>query len=746
MTAEGALDATCEALRKNDPRHTQLNLDEYGAVDWKQQARKITEALESNTVLEFLALSKSLCADSALQLSHFLRSSPSLRNLAMEGKGRDTTEEFSREIESLKTSIVIESISRSSSLVMLSLRDVIFGEHCPLEGFLSSTRTLVDFSFSQKHSTMPYETAQAIGRGFAQNKSLVKLKWCTAAGLDFLEEILFGLIEHNKLKLLKLELSLTKSSSQVLRSLLHCNETLEKFKLVLFGIEEEFPAMASVLAGLAQNKGLKEVQIQSQSSETNTTLAAAWTDMLRTNTSIKILDLTDDEWEGDSGFKLSSAVAAGLVNNSTLETARLVPTTPGAPGNQFNGPVWQEMLKKNHSLKTLSLQHSFISLEGFECLARGLSCNTSLETLNLLCTAMEDLSVVALVDGLRINKTLKCLDMSHNRALSQSGRDAIGRLLGYNVLKELILYNFTDSVGASTLDSGLSENHSLEKINLGGTFVDGQGPAIFRALSKSLRGNKTLRYMDVGGNDMRLDGVCATALKLDTMSLETLILDEYDVTSCGIAALAQSMQGPCTLKKLSLVLCDLDDTGLLQLGEALTSNATLEILNVRSNNFTQNGASQFFDLLPQMKGLKAVYGLVDGLVTGLNRNNPSTTTDAVGLALVEGLRENSKLQKIFEANDTDYISRTLDSSFTPDVARGIDFYLGLNRHGRMLLTLSGDSEPPSGLWPQVLAKLSTPRDTSLLFYFLQNKPKIVKCKAVPEASRKRKASHIALLE
>jgi hypothetical protein len=217
-----------------------------------------------------------------------------------------------------KTSIVIESISRSSSLVKLSLINVVFGEHCPLEGFLSFTRTLLDFYYSQDYSTMTYATAQAIGRGFAQNKSLAKLTWSTSSGLDFMEEVLFGWIDHNKLKSLELELSLTKSSSQVLRSLLHCNETLECFNLILHETEEVFPAIASVLAGLAQNKGLKEVQIQSESSETDTILAAAWTDM------------------------------------------------------------GQEMLKKNNSLKTLSLDNSIISLEGFECLARGLSCNASL--------------------------------------------------------------------------------------------------------------------------------------------------------------------------------------------------------------------------------------------------------------------------------------------------------------------------------------------------------------------------------
>jgi hypothetical protein len=190
----------------------------------------------------------------------------------------------------------------------------------------------------------------------------------------------------------------------------------------------------------------------------------------------------------------------------------------------------------------------------------------------------------------------------------------------------------------------------------------------------------------------------------------------------------ESLQGPCTLKELSLKQCGLDDMGLLNLGEALTTNVSLEVLDVRSNGFTLDGVSYFFELLPKMKGLKEVYGLVAA-------RNGVTPTEASGMALVDGLRKNTKLEKIFRDDDDD---TTIDSIWPPHVARLINFYLELNRRGRMLLRLPGSSEPPSGLWPRVLAKISSPRDTSLLFYFLQNKPKIVKCQAA--ASRKRKAS------
>jgi hypothetical protein len=273
---------------------------------------------------------------------------------------------------------------------------------------------------------------------------------------------------------------------------------------------------------------------------------------------------------------------------------------------------------------------------------------------------------------------------------------------------------FKQRVGPSILASELSDNRSLEKLNLESTFVDGEGPETFRALCESLRGNTTLRHLDVKDNRVRLDCACYTALKLDTMSLETLHLDCNYVTSCGIAALAQSLQGPCTLKELSVYGCNLDKTGLLKLGEALTTNVSLEALEVGLNRFTHNGAPQFFELLPQMKGLKAAYGLVA-------KRNDVPPTEAVGITLLDGLRQNTELQKFLKGDG----GESVDSYFFPSVAREIDFYLSLNRHGRMLLRPPGGSEPPSALWPRVLAKITGPRDMSLLFYFLQNKPKLV---------------------
>ncbi len=132
-----------------------------------------------------------------------------------------------------------------------------------------------------------------------------------------------------------------------------------------------------------------------------------------------------------------------------------------------------------------------------------------------------------------------------------------------------------------------------------------------------------------------------------------------------------------------------------------------------------------------MKGLKVVHGLVGDDVR---------PTEAAGMALLDGLRKNTKLRKIFADDE----KVALEWYFPSGAAREIDFYLSLNRHGRMLLRPPGGAEAPSGLWPRVLAKITGPRDMRLLFYFLQNKPKIVKWNA--PANLKRKASDSPSLE
>jgi hypothetical protein len=209
-----------------------------------------------------------------------------------------------------------------------------------------------------------------IGSGLEQSKSLVKLRWSHLSEENFLEEILFGLGDHTSLKNLELETKLTKSSSQALRSLLHFNEKLESLTLWQLKDQEMIPTMVSALAGLARNTGLTQFSFGTDSDETNATVATAWTAMLQRNTFITMLDLsnTGGKENANADCKLCSAAAKGLVDNFTIETLH-VPKTEN--GTVLNGSVWQEMLERNHCVKKLFFSNCSISLEAFQCIARG---------------------------------------------------------------------------------------------------------------------------------------------------------------------------------------------------------------------------------------------------------------------------------------------------------------------------------------------------------------------------------------
>jgi Ran GTPase-activating protein (RanGAP) involved in mRNA processing and transport len=182
------------------------------------------------------------------------------------------------------------------------------------------------------------------------------------------------------------------------------------------------------------------------------------------------------------------------------------------------------------------------------------------------------------------------------------------------------------------------------------------------------------------------------------------------VTNQGIAVLADGLRGNSSLEELDLAHCEIGNEGLRLLGEAMVENTTLEILWLENNNFDQDALSRFFQLLPQMEGLKKL-NLCEF---------PDMANDEFWSAVVDGLRENTSLQQLtWDNGSMDW------HGGAPSHAKAlIDFYLNLNRNGRQFLEPPLTSRVPDSLWPRILAKMSSPQDTSLLYYFLQKKQEL----------------------
>jgi hypothetical protein len=123
MTTEEAFTAACHAISKNDPLRTKVDLADYDSLLLdRKRVQQVVQALEKNTFVEDLTLPGHLSVHSTLQLNHFLKTSSGLRRLSMYGKEEDEEDTVNDELkETIKASIVFESISRSSLLVNLCL-------------------------------------------------------------------------------------------------------------------------------------------------------------------------------------------------------------------------------------------------------------------------------------------------------------------------------------------------------------------------------------------------------------------------------------------------------------------------------------------------------------------------------------------------------------------------------------------------------------------------------------------------
>jgi Ran GTPase-activating protein (RanGAP) involved in mRNA processing and transport len=713
-----SLIAKCVELLRNDPSATKLDLRDYGKLEWDDTSR-IADSLANNTRVTGLLVSLSeqhLSLDgmvSAIPLLHFLRSSPSLDSIVVISgqKGRPVTD------DSHSTAYILEAISHNKLVNKLQLHNIVYEKPSIIEKTLAKTLTLEELIVTDSHVPNS-EVYLAFRRGLEQNNSIKTLEWVSQEPYrDYdLGEVFFGLSNHAKLTTLKLDVMLNRASSQALRSCLQANETLDYFSLRLkhptLTEELDCSTLNMILLGLACNRGVTHFHIH-HSPLSLITSATAWVELLQKNASIKILELMYCSIERDD----MSAIARGLEGNTSVETL----TFKDPVGPILHGPAWQAMLQRNRCLKEIILVSSFtrceISSGEFACLAGGLVQNTSLKSLDLSNLFIGNAGIVALVEALGSTDTLESLVLENNEIKGEEGATAVRNLWRKKTLKHLSLAcNFIERDGTPE-DTGfpadLSSNCVFETLNLHMVGLQSQG---CRTVCESLQGNSFLRELDLSKNPISLDVDCAIALTdlLGSTTLRVLNLFDTRTTNEGIELLARGLQGNSSLRELDLQHCDILNEGLMKLGEALVQNSTLEIL-LLCDDFGEDAVSQFFELLPQMKGLKELR---------LNHCDVMNNEELC-VAVIDGLRKNTSLQRLKCEGGTRIQDNTWHDQAPSHIKPLIAFYLNLNRNGRRMLEPPLVSRIPLGLWPRILANMSSPKDISLLYYFLRKRPSLV---------------------
>lgn len=170
----------------------------------------------------------------------------------------------------------------------------------------------------------------------------------------------------------------------------------------------------------------------------------------------------------------------------------------------------------------------------------------SLTTLNLRDSLLTHAEVIAIAEGLRVNRTLTTLSLSHCYSLGDTGAAAIADALAGNAtLTTLNLYwiNF-GAAGATAIANAMKANHTLTTLNIGWNHL-GQNQlnsAGAAAIAAALKVNRTLQKLNVQCTGISAaDGaVIADAMKVNN-TLTTLDREYNDFGAAEEAAIASAL-------------------------------------------------------------------------------------------------------------------------------------------------------------------------------------------------------------
>lgn len=235
-------------------------------------------------------------------------------------------------------------------------------------------------------------------------------------------------------------------------------------------------------------------------------------------------------------------------------------------GNNFDGECMSlicDALANDRKVKALWLKRNPILASGVVHIARMLTTNHYLETLDLLNIGLLDDGCRILFDALKVNRHLKHLYIDTNGLTVKSGR-VIRSHFEENDSQLESLYlscNALGDAGTCEIAAGLKVDRSLKRLGLASNCIGVDGT---RALVDVLVDHPALEQLNLGF-------MKATIL---LGGLDNVIGDE------GATEIARLIQSNTRLRSIDLTFNGISQRGLMKLRDALKSNRTLTTLKV----------------------------------------------------------------------------------------------------------------------------------------------------------------------
>ncbi len=305
------------------------------------------------------------------------------------------------------------------------------------------------------------------------------------------------------------------------------------------------------------------------------------------------------------------------------------------------------------SINDIRLDHSLMNM-----LCSGLSRNKSIVELSFINSRFteDDSSHLILANTFRQIASLQHLSFSNCRLEDEQCHDLVLSLMGMEKLLELNLDgNQCQALGLQALSILLTENPLLV-LDLSSQKVT-SGSMDLTRLAPGLAASK-LRCLQLSGNTF------------DSESMK-----------CLSAAIGEN----ASLKIVHLAWSHLNENAMLQLGNAMRRNTSIEKLVFHGCSIDNQGLSRFANRMRQMKGLRRL------------DLGGTQAFDSIGLfSVVAALQRNTEIEEIIMP------VANMDKIYTEE-ARQIMFLCDANRGGRRFLRFKERS--PVAIWPLILSKI-----------------------------------------
>ena len=191
-------------------------------------------------------------------------------------------------------------------------------------------------------------------------------------------------------------------------------------------------ALLYIAKGLQHNTSLVQLNLSSCALTVTDRSEQALGEMLKTNTTLKGLNMSGNTSLGDTGVK---CISEGTFVSTTLILLNLRNCGITASGAKY----LSQMLSQNRSLQSLDIGANHIGDEGISNIAEALKSNKTLrELLMPYCGITDESKVCTLSEALKTNRTLVKLDLSANLCITDTALISLGEGLRHNCGLEIL--------------------------------------------------------------------------------------------------------------------------------------------------------------------------------------------------------------------------------------------------------------------------------------------------------------------